>query len=279
MRIIFAGDIVGDSALQAVCKWFQHIKKNDLADFCLVNGENAAEGAGISPRQAGRLLDSGADCITLGNHVWGNWAVAKLMERETCIIRPGNSPSGWPGQASVVLQKGRQFLEVLSLQGAAYLNTFSCPFAYLESFLDLRKESQTPDLKIPLLVDFHAEATGEKAALAHRFAGQVSAILGTHTHVQTADEQILQGYTGFISDLGMCGPKDSIIGMDIHLAMRRYVDKLPSAYKCAHGLLQIRAVMLDIDPEGACSYIERIQLDELPSGRWDCNIPELSIKE
>lgn len=265
MRIVFAGDIVGNQALKAVCRWIERLNQEHFADFYIVNGENSAEGSGITYQQARQLLDAGVDCITLGNHSWGHWDLAKQIGREPRIVRPANVPSGWPGASSYLLERDGRQLIVLSLLGSVFMRGYLSPFTYLDNFIG-EIESLHPGAAI--LVDFHAEATAEKQALAWNFDGRVAAVLGTHTHVQTADEHILPSGTAYISDVGMCGPRDSVIGMDIEQSLRRFVQGLPAAYRCARSPLGIRAVCLDIDHTGACRYIERIQIDEASSGDW-----------
>ncbi len=262
MRVIFAGDIVGNLALNAVCRWVKQLRELDQADFFIVNAENAAEGKGLSPKQAQALFDAGVDCITLGNHAWGNWSLAKTIPDTPALLRPANAPAGWPGQGVHLLEKNGLRLLVLSLLGNVFMRNCGCPFACLEEIL------QGAPADCPVLVDFHAEATAEKQALAWKFAGRVSAVIGTHTHVQTADERILPGGTALLCDVGMCGPRESVIGMDVHQALRRIVDALPASYSCAKGPLGIRAVYLDIDPVGATRYIKRIQIDENHEGEW-----------
>lgn len=261
MRILFAGDVVGNRALLAVCHWFKSLKEQEFADFYIVNGENAAEGRGMTPHQARQLLDAGADCITLGNHAWGQWALAKTVETEHRIIRPANGPESWPGNSSVLLERGEWKLQVLSLHGNVFLKSSRCPFEYTKKFLETANA--------PVFIDFHAEATAEKQALAWRFDGKVSAVIGTHTHVQTADERILPGGTAYLTDVGMCGPQDGVIGMDVGQSLRRMADGLPAKYRCADGRLGISAVCLDIDLTGTARYIKRIQIQELFPGEWD----------
>ncbi len=263
MRVLFAGDIVGNRALLAVCTWFTALRQEGFADFYIVNGENAAEGKGITPKQAEKLLEAGADCITLGNHAWGQWALAKTVETETRIIRPANAPESWPGNSSLLVSKGEMKLHVLSLQGNVFLKSSQCPFDYTKKFL--------MQAKGPVFIDFHAEATAEKQALAWRFDGKLSALIGTHTHVQTADERILPGGTAYLSDVGMCGPSDSVIGMDVSQSLRRMAEGLPARYRCAEGKLQLSACLVDIDLTGTARYIKRIQMQEQFSGEWESN--------
>lgn len=271
MRVIFVGDVVGDRALRMLADWCGRVKENKMADFIIVNAENAAEGRGLKSAQAALLLKNGTDCITLGNHAWGHYALTKYITQEPRIIRPANVPASWVGEASVVLEKDGLKLEVFNLLGAVFMRSYSSPFAVTEAFLQQR------DPSVPLLVDFHAEASAEKQAFAAAFDGKIAAVAGTHTHVQTADERILPGGTGFITDTGMTGPFSSVIGMDKDLSVRRFADQLPASYRCAKGPLILSAVCFDIDRNGTCGYIERIQFREKTEDEWQghCPLPEL----
>lgn len=267
MRVIFIGDIVGDRALRMAAAWTARLREDNEADFIIANGENAAEGSGLKVAQARLLFDSGTDCITLGNHSWGHWALSKYISQDNRIIRPGNVPQSWPGNFSLTLKKGEHQLCVVNLLGNVFMKAYASPFAFMEKFL------AEHDPQLPLIADFHAEASAEKQALARACDGALAAVLGTHTHVQTADECILPGGTGYITDVGMTGPMDSVIGMDIKLSLRRFVDQLPSSYRCAGGRMILSAVFLDIDPQGTCRYIERIQFRETEAGMWQDEIP------
>lgn len=269
MRIIFAGDIVGNVAAQAVANWIEILKEENHADFFIVNGENAADGNGITISQVKLLLNSGVDCITLGNHSWGHWGISKYIDKEPRLLRPGNVPESWPGRSSVLLENNTFKLRVINVLGKVYMTSHVCPFAFIE------QDIATQDASIPTLVDFHAEASAEKEAMGRFLAGKVSAVLGTHTHVQTADEKILDGYTGFITDVGMCGPTGGVIGMDQDQSLRRFVEQLPSSYKIAQGPIEIRAVYLELGEEGQCETIKRIKLTELYPNEWQGLPPAL----
>lgn len=262
MRILFAGDIVGNKAAKAVANWAKVLRAENKVDFFLANGENAAEGNGITVSQSNMLLQSGVDCISLGNHCWGHWGLSKHIDKEARIIRPGNVPRSWPGKSSVILQHANLKLRVINLIGQTFMQAHANPFSFMDEYLN------TIDDAIPTLVDFHAEASAEKVAMGSFLAGRVSAVIGTHTHVQTADERILEDQTAYITDVGMCGPINGVIGMDTNQSLRRFVDNLPASYMTAEGPLAFRAVYMEIDSNGRAQKIARVHMEEMYENEW-----------
>ena len=259
MRVIFIGDLVGGKAARAAAAWTAEVKKKACADFVIINAENAAGGRGLKRAQAAELLEAGADVLTLGNHAWGSSSLMKHIKSEERILRPGNVPAAWPGRSSLTVEKDGMKLRVLCLLGQVYMRPYLSPFAFAEDFLAEQEKEEEP---VPLLIDFHAEATAEKQAFAAFCDGRAALVLGTHTHVQTADERILPGGTGYISDVGMTGPFHSVIGMHKEASLRRFTEQLPTAYRLADGPMILSAVLADIDRNGRCRYIKRIQIRE-----------------
>lgn len=256
MNILCVGDVVGTAGCTHLAKVLPAVKRRYNVDVCLVNGENSADGNGITCVSAEKLFNSGADAITTGNHVFRRPEVYELIEREVGVLRPANYPSSAPGSGVFVVDKGRYRVAVINLLGVVYMEPLACPFETLDTIL------QTPDLPLCRVVDFHAEATAEKKALAYYADGRVSAVLGTHTHVQTADEQILPNGTAFISDIGMTGPFESVLGIRPALAIEKMKGKLPVRFAVAEGPCRMNAVLLSVDPAtGKTQSIERVNIE------------------
>ncbi len=227
MRILFLGDVVGRSGREAVASALPDLRTRLAIDLAVVNAENASHGFGLAPEMAVALFAAGADAITLGNHAWDRKELIPYIAQEPRVIRPLNFPPGTPGGGSVVatLQDGRRAL-VLNAMGRLYMEALDCPFRGTAVEL-ARHRMGAGGTVAAVLIDLHAEATSEKAAFAHSFDGQASVIVGTHTHVPTADHQVLAGGTAFQSDAGMCGDYDSVIGMGKEGAATRFWKKLP----------------------------------------------------
>lgn len=243
IRILFLGDVVGEPGRRAVADELQRVQKQGLADFVIVNGENAAGGRGISGRLAIELLRAGVAVITTGDHVWDQKDTAEYIETEPRLLRPLNYPPGVPGQGSVVLETAKGKVAVMNVQGRTFMpqqldNPFPAAFEEAER---LRKETPV------IFVDFHAEATSEKIAMGRFLDGRVSAVVGTHTHVQTADEKILPGGTAFLCDAGMCGPEHSILGRDPQNIIRRFLHAMPAQYPVARGPVRVCGVLVDVE--------------------------------
>jgi metallophosphoesterase (TIGR00282 family) len=258
MRVLFLGDIVGKIGRNCVESVLPMLVENHEPDFVLVNGENSAAGLGITPKIADDLFSLGVDGITLGNHAFHKREVEPYVEKEPRIIRPANLPPGIPGRGWMTLQKGDKSLAVANICGRTFMADYENPFLYVDRFIE-----ETPETRARV-VDFHGEATSEKTAFAYYVEGRVSAVLGTHTHVQTADERILGDHTAFISDVGMCGPQNSVIGMDREIVLKRFLTLMPIRFEVATGPGVISGVIIDVkDDTGAATSIERIQMRDI----------------
>ena len=242
MNILAVGDIVGNIGITEFKKKIPNIKQKHDVDFCIVNGENSAEGMGITEVNFNELILSGADCITLGNHTWGKKEIFKFIDHPK-IIRPNNYPEGVLGKGYNIYQCKGKKIAVINSMGRAEINIMlDNPFSVTENIVNKIKN----DVDI-IMLDFHAEATGEKKAMGYFLDGKITAIFGTHTHIQTADEQILEKGTGYITDIGMTGPKNSVIGMDKEVAFKRFLTGLPERYKIATGEAILNCVLFVID--------------------------------
>lgn len=246
MRVLFLGDLVGRSGRSAVIDSLPDLRQRYRADFVIVNGENAAGGFGITEPILNELLDAGADVVTTGNHVWDQREALVFIERHDRLVRPINYPKGTPGKG-VGLYKAANGADVLVInaQGRVFMADTDDPFRAIEHELEACALKTGADA---IIIDFHAEATSEKEALAHFVDGRASAVIGTHTHVPTADEQILNGGTAYISDVGMCGDFDSVLGMDKVEPLSRFLTQIPSGrFAPAQGVATICGVGIDID--------------------------------
>lgn len=256
MRILCIGDVVGSKGCAFVREKLPSLKKYYNIDAVICNGENSADGNGVLPTSADSLFASGVDVITLGNHTFRRKEIFPYLEESPFLIRPINYPEGTtPGVGKCVLDLGRAQLTVINLMGNVYFgDNLDCPFVTMDKVL------KDVDTKITV-VDFHAEATGEKGALAHYLDGRVSAVFGTHTHVQTADEQILPNGTGFITDVGMTGPQNSVLGVKSELVIEKLKCKLPVRFDIAQNPYKLDAVIFDIDNvSGKCQGVERLSV-------------------
>ncbi len=252
MKILFFGDIVGRAGREAVLENINMLRKQYAADVCVANGENAAGGFGLTREHAELLARAGVDVFTTGNHVWSKKEIIDLMDTMP-VLRPHNLPKKDPGEGVYVYTTDRgEKLAVINLIGRVFIDMPSdSPFEALDAALST---IDTPHV----LVDFHAEATGEKKALAYYAAGRVSAVFGTHTHVQTADEQILEGGTAFITDVGMCGAQDSVLGATPEMAIMRFTSSVRRGYEGATAGRAVCAVFVETDERGRAIRIERI---------------------
>jgi metallophosphoesterase (TIGR00282 family) len=243
MKILFIGDIVGSPGRKIVQELLGDILNQHEVDLCIANGENSASGFGITPRIAEGLLTEGVEVITGGNHIWDRKEIIPFMPGEPRLIRPANFPAGSPGSGLyVATARNGVGYGVLDLQGRTYMTPLDDPFRTATAEL-----AKIPsDVKV-IVVDMHAEATSEKQAMGWYLDGKVSAVLGTHTHVPTADEHILPGGTAYITDVGMTGPHDSIIGMEKGPIIQRFLDAMPTRFNVAEDDIQMNTVLLDID--------------------------------
>lgn len=256
LRVLAVGDVVGQSGLAFLQKKLRGLKKLYNADFCIVNGENAS-GIGLTPRQADEMFDAGADVITLGNHTFGRREIADYLEENHYILRPGNYQPSLPGRGWGVFETHAGPVMVANLIGRCAMDfTPDNPFRVIDRIV---KEAGG----MPLFLDFHAEATSEKLAMGYYLDGKASAVFGTHTHVQTADEQILPGGTGYLTDLGMVGPVHSVIGVRPEQSIAKFRGELTSRYEVAPGPCMLGAALFTIDCSSRrCTKTERILLHD-----------------
>jgi len=255
VKILFVGDIVGKPWRQMLARGLDRLIDQHQIDLVVANGENAAGGFGLTADVLRELLGMGIDVVTTGNHVWDKREIVDIIDRQSALLRPANYPQGTPGAGcGVFTTPGGIKVGVLNLEGRVFMSNLDCPFAAADQLVAELRE-QTP----VVLVDMHAEATSEKLALAWYLDGQVSAVVGTHTHVQTADERVLPGGTACISDVGMTGSWDSIIGMEMEAVIARFRTQMPSRFEVAKKNPLLCAVVLDIDEStGKARQIIRI---------------------
>lgn len=242
MKVLAVGDIVGEAGVRKLKGILPDLKKSDEIDFVVTNGENAAGGMGLLERNFKDLLEAGTDVVTMGNHTWGKKDIFKFIDHSQ-LLRPANYPKGVVGKGLGIYECKGKKIAVMNLMGRVDLNILTeNPFIMAKEMID---ELQG---KVDMIfIDFHAEATAEKIALGYYLDGKVTAIFGTHTHVQTADEKILPNGTAYITDIGMTGPKYSVIGMNIQSSIKRFETALPERYKIAEGDCILNAVAIDID--------------------------------
>lgn len=242
MKILAVGDLIGNSGVQKLKKELPIIRQNENIDFIIVNGENAGEGMGITEKNFNDILSLNVDVITMGNHTWGKKDIFKFIDHPK-LIRPANYPKGVVGKGYNIYTCQNKKIAVINLIGRVDINVLSeNPFVLAKDLV--QKLKNEVDL---IFVDFHAEATAEKIAMGYLLDGKITALFGTHTHVQTADEKILPNGTAYITDIGMTGPKHSVIGMDIEASLKRFETTLPERYKIAGGECMFNAVEFDID--------------------------------
>lgn len=255
MKILFLGDIVGEPGRRAVRELVPRLRDQHRIQWVVANGENAAGGAGITVNTAAELYDAEIDLITTGDHLWDYKEVVQLLANEPRFLRPLNYPPGTPGRGSTVLEApDRPPLAVMNLQGRTFMADLENPFAAAQKEAQRLRERTTS-----ILVDVHAEATSEKIALGRMLDGQVSAVVGTHTHVQTADEQIFPGGTGFLCDAGFTGPHESVIGREIDPVVRRFLTNQPQRFEVARGRVLLQGVLIEIDEvTGRARRLERV---------------------
>jgi hypothetical protein len=256
MIILFLGDIMGSPGRRAISELLNKVIERYQIDLVVANGENVAGGLGITPVLADQLFGMGIDVLTSGNHLWKHKEILPYLDSNDRLLRPANYPPETPGQGLTVVETSiGEPVAILNLEGRVFMSPLACPFRTADQEL----AALPPQVKV-ILVDMHAEATSEKQALGWYLDGRVSALIGTHTHVQTADERILPGGTGYISDAGLTGPCDSVIGMDRNIIIKRFLTQLPQTFKVASQNIQLQGVILDINPEGRCRNLTRLQV-------------------
>lgn len=245
ISLLFIGDVVGEKSLDVLCEKMIPLQEKYDANLTVVNGENIWQGKGLNENDANKLMDLGVSVITTGNHVWDNWKSRPLLVKNKRVIRPFNYPTGNPGFGFAIVDVDETTnAAILQLQGRTFMQTIDCPFRGADNALKLINEKTNN-----VIVDFHAEATGEKWSMAWHLDGRVSAILGTHTHIQTADEQILPKGTAYISDVGMTGPYDSVIGLRKDIALKRFTLQTAHKYEMAEDDIRISGVNVKIDAD------------------------------
>jgi 2',3'-cyclic-nucleotide 2'-phosphodiesterase len=244
IKLLFIGDIVGKQALSFLCENIEQLISKYSANLVVVNGENTDDGKGINEEQSEELFKHGVNVITTGNHIWDNWKSRPLLVKNDKILRPMNYPPGNPGRSFKVLTMIGTDVAILQLQGRTYMQTIDCPFRAADNALKILADKS----KI-IIVDFHAEATAEKIAMGWHLDGRVSAVIGTHTHIQTADASILPEGTAYISDVGMTGPYNSVVGMRKDIALKRLLLQTAHKYEMADGDIKIAGVVAEIDSE------------------------------
>jgi len=256
INVLFISDIVGKTGIQIVTANLENLKKENNIHLTIANGENCASGKGLTPKLADTLFSLGIDVITSGNHIWNRDIIIPHLAETPNILRPINYPPESPGYGScVIATSNNQQIGIINLQGRAFMYSIDCPFRAADMEITRLKKK---GIQI-IIIDFHAEATAEKMALGWYLDGRVSAIIGTHTHVQTADERILPGGTAHITDAGMTGPHNSVIGMEKEVAIQRFLSQLPVHYKLSGGEAQIAGVILTLDSKtGKAKSISRL---------------------
>jgi metallophosphoesterase (TIGR00282 family) len=262
VKLLFIGDIVGQPGRNAVKTLLPKLREQHALDFVIANGENSAGGSGITPKTAGEIFSAGVDVITTGDHLWDQKEVMELLRNEKRLLRPLNYPPGTPGQGSGVFQISNSkspspapiLIAVLNAQGRTFMPPLENPFLLaLDEVKRLRQQTKI------IFVDFHAEATSEKIAFARMLDGQVSAVVGTHTHVQTADEQIFPGGTAYLTDAGFTGPHESVLGREIEPVLKRFLTGMPQRFEVAKDRVLLQGAVIEIDDAtGNAIKIQRV---------------------
>ena len=250
------GDIFGEPGRAALAKLLPRLRDQYRIDLAVVNVENAAAGFGVTPPMAKTFLDQGVDVMTSGNHIWDKREIVEFITRDDRLLRPANFPPGTPGSGFVTVKTGAYKVAVLNLMGRVFMTPIDCPFAKADELVpQLRKETPI------ILVDMHCEATSESQAMGWYLDGRVTAVVGTHRHVQTADERVPPAGTAYITDLGMTGPIDSVIGVDKDIILQRFLTQMPVRFEPARGPAALHGVVITVDPEtGRASDIQRLRV-------------------
>ena len=256
MKLLFIGDIVGRPGRMALASRLGRLVDRHSVDLVIANGENAAAGFGLTLEVARELFDQGVDVMTSGNHIWDKREIFEQLESDPRLLRPANYPPGLPGRGSGIYRTAAGVaVGVVNLEGRVFMNNLDCPFRAADALVEeLRRETPI------ILVDFHAEATSEKVALGHYLDGRVSAVVGTHTHIQTADEHILPGGTAYLTDAGMTGSRDSVIGIRKELSIERFLTQLPVRFDVAKKEPILCGLLVEVDEEtGRAVAVERVR--------------------
>ena len=261
MRVLFIGDIVGEPGRKAVKTLVPVLRERHALDVVVANGENSAGGSGLTTKTAEEILAAGVDVITTGDHVWDQKEVATLLPNEPRVLRPLNYPEGTIGQGTRLFETSHGPMAVVNLQGRVFMPELDNPFVVGEA--EVRRLRHATKI---ILIDFHAEATSEKIAMARFLDGQISALIGTHTHVQTGDEQIFPGGTAFLCDAGFTGPHDSVLGREIEPVVKRFLTYTPQRFHVATGRVLLQGAIVDIDHDtGRATNIIRVSEPLPPS--------------
>lgn len=258
MKVLFIGDIVGNTGRKAVKETLPRMKEKYNPDIIIANGENAAAGRGITETIAKEFYEWGIHGITMGNHTWDNKEIFDFIDDEPRMVRPANYPPGTPGRGYTVIKNGSKELAIVNLMGRTFLPAIDCPFRAADEIVDsLRKKHKH------VLVDFHAEATSEKIAMGWHLDGRASMVVGTHTHVQSNDDIVLPEGTAFITDVGMVGSREGILGMERDAVLRKFKTQLPVRFQVDNGKWHFHAVVVDLDNQtGMAKKIQKIRLME-----------------
>jgi 2',3'-cyclic-nucleotide 2'-phosphodiesterase len=253
VRILFVGDVVGSPGRRALEALLPRLRDEHRPDFVVVNGENAAGGAGITEKVARRMLADGVDAITLGNHAYKHRDVYSFLDREERIVRPANYPKGNPGRGHTVVARDGQSLAVVNPSGTVFLDAARSAFSEVDAVL-----GELRDGPAHVLVDFHAEATSETTAMGWHLDGRVTACVGTHTHVATADARVLPGGTAYVTDVGMTGPRGGVIGIKRELGLERFITQMPIRFETSDEDPWLNAVLIDAGDDGRARSIEQL---------------------
>ncbi len=256
MNVLMIGDIFGEPGRRALETLLPRLRREHEIDLTVVNVENAAAGFGVTPQLCRGFLDQGVDVMTSGNHIWDKKEIIEYIAKENLLLRPANFPPGTPGTGFVTVKSGPYRVGVLNLMGRVFMQPNDCPFQKADEIVpQLRRDTPV------ILVDMHCEATSESQAMGWYLDGRVSAVVGTHRHVQTADERILPKGTAYITDLGMTGPVDGVIGVDRDLILQKFISQMPVRFEPAKGPAALHGVVIAVDPEsGRASSIRRLRV-------------------
>ena len=256
MNILMVGDVFGEPGRAALRKLLPGLRRKHEIDMAVVNVENAAGGSGVMPPMIREFLDAGADVLTSGNHIFKKKEIIPAIGKENLLLRPANYPPGTPGFGYVTVKAGPHRVGVINLMGRVFMEPIDCPFRKADEIVpELAREARV------ILVDMHAEATSESVAMGWYLDGRVSAVVGTHRHVQTSDERILPGGTAYITDLGMTGPIDGVIGVDRELILQRFLTQMPIRFDPAKGPAALRGVVIVVEPDtGRATDIRRLRV-------------------
>ena len=256
MNILTIGDVVGSSGTDFVEMCLRGIIEDYNIDFTILNGENATPGSGINKKYAERLFDAGVDVMTMGNHTFGKKDIFEIMEENKCVLMPANYPDDTLGNRSIICTAGDKKVGVINLLGRVNLVNVDCPFKCADRIIDEMKDKA--DI---IMVDFHAEATSEKIAMGYYLDGKATGVFGTHTHVQTADETVLPKGTGYITDIGMSGVINSVLGVKKEIILERFLTSVPQKFENAEGKCRICGAVFEIGDDNKCKSVKRIQVE------------------